>query len=175
MQTLKFIESIMKRCILREDVMMSRLTRTARHVALDSDLTLHISLHQNSLQHLTSRWERDYFFYMLRKRCPAFGSLTLEPRTTDSLSITSTNISLFPPWINAHKTCMQMLSYLKHALYCCVLYSFWIPDYSAPSYLLSAGLDGSGGCRTRRHFTLLCLSPKLKKDSFNFSHWRKSK
>lgn len=113
-------------------------------------------------------------FYMLRKRCPVFGSLTLEPRTTDSLSITSTNISLFPPWINAHKKCMQMLSYLKHALYCCVLYSFWIPDYSAPSYLLSAGLDGSGGCRTRRHFTLLCLSPKLKKD-FNFSHWRKSK
>lgn len=28
--------------------------------------------------------------------------LTLEPMTTDNLSITSTNISLFPPWKNTH-------------------------------------------------------------------------
>lgn len=105
MKTLKFIESIKKLCW--EGVIMSRLTRTARHVALDSHLTRHIGLHQNSLQHLTSRWDR-LFFYMVQKRCPMSGSLTLEPRTTDSLSITSTNISLFPPWINAHKKCKNL-------------------------------------------------------------------
>lgn len=43
------------------------------------------------------------FFTWLKKRCSVSGSLTLEPRTTESLSITSTNISLFPPWKNAHK------------------------------------------------------------------------
>lgn len=30
----------------------ARLTRTTGHVALDSDLTFNIGLHQNSLQHL---------------------------------------------------------------------------------------------------------------------------
>lgn len=30
-------------------------------------------------------------------------------------------------------------------------------------YLLSAGLDGSGGCRARSHFTLLRLCSKLQK------------
>lgn len=35
----------------------ARLTRTAGHVALDSDLTFNIGLHKNSLQHLASRGE----------------------------------------------------------------------------------------------------------------------
>lgn len=117
MRILKFMESIKKCCYLREGVTMSRLTRTAGHVALDTDLTLHISLHQDSLQHLTSRWERDDIFYMLKKRFPVSGSLTLEPRTTDSLSITSTNISLFPPWINAHKKCKNLYCFSKFTIH----------------------------------------------------------
>lgn len=35
------------------------------------------------------------------------------------------------------------------------------------AYLLSAGLDGSGGCRARSHFTLLCLCSKLQQDNDN--------
>lgn len=89
-----------------------RLTRTARHVALDSDLPLHVGLHQNPLQRLTSR--SGGWFTFFTKCCFLSGLLTLEPMTTDSLSITSTKISLFPPCKKAKS--VQFSNFTIHAL-----------------------------------------------------------
>lgn len=85
-------------------------------------------------------------FYMVKKRCSVSGLLTLEPRTTDSLSITSTNISLFPPWINA---CKIWICFSKVTLYKLLKHAIIIRIYAA--VIISS----------ETYFVLLCCNTRL--------------
>ena len=188
---------------------MFMLTWAARHVALDSDLSLHVGLHQNSLQHkssshwvsrvLNSRlitvWNRhisisvsaadvthvgaddDWHPLDHVHKYLALPSLEKHTHTYGNCEVCfgKSTVELGPDYSLEH------VSYFQHTLisekkqtHKLLLMLDWASlrnpdknDPEVPDIHLSAGLNRSGGCRTRSNFTLLCLCSELQKNSNN--------
>ena len=132
------------------------VTWAGGHVALDFDLSLHVGLHHNSLRdtlkqvHRRDVWVCDRPSDWRYSRWSRWRPTSSRPRPQISRSFLPGKKHVWKPWglFSGSPTGTRLFTgtcNMEHA-----------------GHLLSAGLDGSGGRRTRSHSTLLRLRSELQ-------------